>query len=104
MTRALAVVVALVALVPAAAPAGGSQAGAARVYFLQGEQLVAVNRAGSTVRTAVAALLAGPTKAEAARQFRTYVPVGTPLRRVRVSKGVATVDLGEQFAAGRDAE
>jgi Sporulation and spore germination/L,D-transpeptidase catalytic domain/Putative peptidoglycan binding domain len=102
--RALAAAVALVALVPAAAPAGGGQSGTARVYFLQGEQLVAVNRAGSTARTAVAALLGRPTKAEAARQFRTYLPSGTPLRGVRVSKGVATVDLGEQFAAGRDAE
>ncbi len=107
MTRAVrvaALVLAIAAAAPAAAPAGGSQAASSRVYFLQGEQLVAVSRPGGTLRTAVTALLAGPTRAEKARQFRTYVPSGTRLRAVRLSKGVATVDLGEGFAAGRDAE
>ncbi len=80
------------------------QAAPKRVYFLQGEQLVPVARPGSSVRAAVAALLEGPTRAEAARQFRSQIPEGSPLRSVRVANGVATVDLGERFAAGRNAE
>ena len=107
MTRAVcvaALVLAIAGAAPAAAPAEGSQAASTRVYFLQGEQVVAVTRPGGTVRAAVTGLLTGPTRAETARQFRTYVPSGTRLRGVRFSKGVATVDLGERFAAGRDAE
>jgi hypothetical protein len=46
---------AIAAVVSAAAPSADSQTAAARVYFLQGEQMVAVTRGGSTVRTAVAA-------------------------------------------------
>jgi Sporulation and spore germination/L,D-transpeptidase catalytic domain/Putative peptidoglycan binding domain len=102
--RVAGLALAIAAVVSAAAPSADSQTAAARVHFLQGEQMVAVTRGGSTVRTAVAALLAGPTRAEAARQYRTYVPSDTRLRSVRVAKGVATVDLGEGFAAGRDAE
>lgn len=103
--RVAALVLAIVAAATAAAaPTEGSQAASVRVYFLQGEQLVAVARSGSTVKAAVTALLAGPTRAETAKQFRTYVPSGTRLRSVRFAGGVATVDLGEGFAAGRDAE
>jgi L,D-transpeptidase-like protein/sporulation and spore germination protein/putative peptidoglycan binding protein len=92
------------ALLVAAAPAAERSTAGTQVYFLQGEQLVPVHRRGSTVRSAVSALLAGPSNAEAARQFRTQVPDGTRLRSVRVSNGVATIDLGEGFAAGRNAE
>ena len=99
-----AIAVCVAALGPAAAPAADSAPAATQVYFLQGEQLVPVSRPGSTLRAAVTALLAGPTKSESARQFRTLVPVGTRLRSVRVADGVATVDLGEGFAAGRNAE
>jgi Sporulation and spore germination/Putative peptidoglycan binding domain/Bacterial extracellular solute-binding proteins, family 3 len=108
VTRSLRVaglILAIAAAAPAAAsPAGESRAASVRVYFLQGEQLVAVRRPGSTVKAAVNALLAGPTRAEPGKQFRTYVPSGTGLRSVRFASGVATVDLGERFAAGRDAE
>jgi hypothetical protein len=92
------------ALLPAAGPAAENQPAGAKVYFLQGEQLVPVARPGSTLRAALTALLAGPSKAEAAKQFRTLVPSGTRLRSVRVENGVATIDLGEGFAAGRKAE
>src|SRR4051812_30705915 len=44
------------------------------VYFLQGEQLAHVNRPGASAADAVRQLLAGPTRAEVARGFRTYVP------------------------------
>ena len=102
--RVAALVLTVAALAPSAAPARESQAASVRVHFLQGEQLVAVTRPGSTVKTALNALLAGPTRAERARQFRSYVPSGTRLRGVSFASGVATVDLGEAFAAGRDAE
>jgi spore germination protein GerM len=88
----------------AAAPPGEGHAASVRVYLPQGEQLVAVTRPGSSVKAAVTALLAGPTRAETGNQFRTYVPSGTRLRSVRFASGIATVDLGERFAAGRDAE
>jgi hypothetical protein len=71
--RVAALVLTIAAAAPAAAaPAGESQTASVRVYFLQGEQLVAVTRPGSTVKAAVTALLAGPTRAETGKQFRTY--------------------------------
>jgi lipoprotein-anchoring transpeptidase ErfK/SrfK len=84
-------------LVPGGA---GSPSATVKVAFLQGEQVVYVDRNGSTLRQAVAALLAGPTAAERTRQVASAVPAGTPLRVVSVANGVATVDLGERFATG----
>ena len=71
-----------------------------KVAFLQGEQVVYVTRNGSTLRQAVNALLAGPTTAEQRREVASAVPARTPLRTVSVTGGVATIDLGEKFAAG----
>lgn len=79
----------------AAAPASAAQS----VYLLQGEQVTSVNRPGSTVRSAVRALIAGPTAAERARGIRTQVPPRIPVNAVSVVDGVATVDLGNRFAA-----
>jgi hypothetical protein len=53
--RVAGLALAIAAVVFAAAPSADSQTAAARVYFLQGEQMVAVTSGGSTVRTAVAA-------------------------------------------------
>jgi hypothetical protein len=50
--RVAGLALAIAAVVSAAAPSADSQTAAARVYFLQGEQIVAVTRGGSTVRTA----------------------------------------------------
>jgi peptidoglycan hydrolase-like protein with peptidoglycan-binding domain len=72
------------------------------VYFLRGEQVAPVPRSGATVRDAVRALLGGPTRAETARGFRTYVPRGIRIRSATVAGGIATVDLNERFAGGRD--
>lgn len=72
------------------------------VYFLQGEQLARVNRTGTTPLDAVRLLIAGPTRAEVAKGFRTYVPAGTRVRSVTVANGIATVDLNEQFTSGND--
>jgi L,D-transpeptidase-like protein/putative peptidoglycan binding protein/sporulation and spore germination protein len=71
-----------------------------KVAFLQGEQVVYVDRAGSSLAQAMTALLAGPTKSEAARKITTQTPSGTPLRAVSITNRVATIDLGEKFANG----
>lgn len=73
------------------------------VYFLQGEQLLRVTRPGTTPADALHQLVAGPTRTEAKRGVRTYVPVGTRVHSVTVAGRVATVDLGRRFASGRDA-
>src|SRR5258706_2425810 len=72
------------------------------VYFLQGEQLARVTRSGAAALDAVRMLIAGPTRDEAARDFRTYVPAGTRVLSVKVAHGVAVVDLNERFASGGD--
>jgi hypothetical protein len=75
-----------------------------KVALLQGEQVVYVDRPGSTLTSAVKALLAGPTKAEAAQEFTTQIPEGTTLRGVSVKNGVATIDLSDKIAVGTRAE
>ena len=85
--------------------AGGSASAAKprlSVYFLRGEQVAPVTRPGATARDAVRALLRGPTRAERTRGFRTYVPRGIRIRSLKVAGGIATVDLNERFAGGRD--
>ena len=49
---------------------------------------------------ALKALFAGPTRAETAKSFRTYVPPGSVVRSVAIAGDVATVDLGEGFLKG----
>src|SRR5262249_56911435 len=88
-----------------ALPAGSNAAGSTlKVWFLQGEQMVPVERPGSTASDAVTALLAGPTAAERSRGMRTYVPAGTKLNGVTVASGVARVDVSLKFALGQDAQ
>jgi len=88
-----------------ALPAGsGAAAPTLKVWFLQGEQMVSVDRTGATAADAVAALLAGPTAAERGLGMRTYVPAGTTLNGVTVANGVARVDVGLKFVLGTDAE
>jgi Putative peptidoglycan binding domain/Sporulation and spore germination/L,D-transpeptidase catalytic domain len=101
-TRA-AVSLAAAALMLAALSGSADSATGVKVWFLQGEQVISVDRPGSTADDAVRQLLAGPTAAEMARGIRTYVPAGTPVRSVTVANGVVTVDLGETFVAGNDA-
>jgi peptidoglycan hydrolase-like protein with peptidoglycan-binding domain len=99
---ALLVVAVAAAGLTAAAPAGRNAAGTVDVWFLKGEQVVAIPKPGSSAEDAIRALLAGPTAAELKTGVRTYVPDGTPLRSVSVENGVATVDLGERFVQGTD--
>jgi L,D-transpeptidase catalytic domain/Sporulation and spore germination/Putative peptidoglycan binding domain len=75
-----------------------------KVWFLQGEQLVSVTRPGSSPQGAIQALLKGPTPAEYALGFRTYIPAATTLRAVTIANGLVTVDLSLPFALGNDAQ
>jgi hypothetical protein len=93
---ALAIAIGLVATASA-----GTQTQRVAVFFLHGEQLGRTTRPGSAPVDAVRQLLAGPTRTEARAGFRTYIPTGTPLRRLTVSHGLATVDLGKRFLAAR---
>ena len=85
---------------------GGSSAATpkVKVAFLQGEQVGYVERPGSSLEAALRAVLAGPTASEKKRELTTQIPASTPLRSVRVVGGVATIDLGEKFAAGTNVE
>ena len=88
-----------------AVPSGSSAAGSTlKVWFVQGEQMVSVDRPGATAADAVTALLAGPTAAERSQGIRTYVPAGTRLNGVTIANGVARVDLSLPFALGSDAQ
>ena len=94
---------ALLAVIFALAGASAGAAGRAptvKVFFAQGEQLVAVDRPGATVQDALTALVAGPSSAETAKSFRTYVPPGTRVRSVTMNGTVAVVDLGASFMQG----
>jgi hypothetical protein len=97
----LGLVLSLAAVLPRVSNAGAPQL---KVWFLQGEQMVAVERPGSTAANAVTALLAGPTAAEQSKGIRTYVPAGTRLNGVTVVNGLARVDLGLSFVLGSDAQ
>ena len=66
-----------------------------KVYFVSGEQFHAVTRTvapgENAARTAVQALLAGPTYAESAQGVETTIPSGAHLDSLSVSSGTATV-------------
>jgi hypothetical protein len=87
-------------LASAAAAAAAAQPG--RVFFLRGEQLAQVRRAGTSPAVALRHLIAGPTRAERARGFRSYVPLKTKLLSVRVANGIATVDFDSRFVSGNN--
>jgi lipoprotein-anchoring transpeptidase ErfK/SrfK len=99
--RLLPLALSAVFLVPDASTAA---APTQKVWFLQGEQMVSVDRPGSTAEDAVNALLAGPTAAERSQGIRTYVPAGAKLNGVTVVNGLARVDLSLDFALGSDAQ
>ncbi len=94
---ALALAISLAAGVSAGAVDG---APTVKVFFGQGEQLVAVQRPGATVQDALTALVAGPSPAEQKKAFRSYVPAGTRVRSVTMDGATAVVDLGVAFLQG----
>jgi len=101
MTTFLARAVAVVALLGLSAVGATSAADkqGVPVFFLEGEQLIQVQRAGSSPADAVRRLVVGPTRAEVKRGVRTYVPKGTTVRSVKVADGIVTADLGSRFTA-----
>jgi hypothetical protein len=103
--RVLVPIAGLVACTLLVAASSSTAAGTQTVktWFLQGEQMISVDRPGATVEDAVRALLAGPTAAEVKRGYRTYVPKGMVLRSVVVQNGTAVVDVSLPFVKGRDA-
>lgn len=72
-----------------------------RIYLTEPSgRLIAVARDVSypaPLSVVVAALLAGPTGAEAANGFSSAIPAGTRLLNATDTAGVATVDLGGNF-------
>jgi len=101
-TKHAAVLAALICFIVSAPTSAARTSARVPVFFLQGEQLVKVTRPGSSPAAALRQLLAGPTRQEAARQIRTYVPHGTTVRSVAVAAGLVTVDLSSRFVAGSD--
>lgn len=85
-----------------------------RAYFLMGNAtgddptlvpvLRTVPETSATLRAAFEALIAGPTAKErgANPKLMTMIPAGTELRSVKVSRGVATIDLTGAFLSGTD--
>src|SRR3954453_11069691 len=98
----IAVLLGLVPLLVCIETASAAPAGHVSVFFVRGEQLASVQRPGTTALDAMRQLVAGPTPAEVREGFRTYLPRATRVLSVEVANGVATVDLDQHFAAGRD--
>jgi peptidoglycan hydrolase-like protein with peptidoglycan-binding domain len=98
--RAVIVCGAILGLLASAVPASA----AVQVFFPRGEQLVAVQRPGTTVEDALRALLRGPTAQERRAGFRTYVPRGTAARSIRITGQRVTVDFGPKIMQGLNAE
>jgi lipoprotein-anchoring transpeptidase ErfK/SrfK len=100
---ATAAAVALAALAPApalAAPAGKPRT--VKLWFMTGEQFRTVTRdvkaSDSTTKSAVAALLKGPRKAERDDDYDTQIPKGVSLKERTVGKdGTATVRMSPGF-------
>jgi hypothetical protein len=57
-------------------------------------------RAGTSASDAARRLVAGPTAKEMASGMRSYVPVGTVVRKVKVRPGLAVVDVSRRFISG----
>jgi lipoprotein-anchoring transpeptidase ErfK/SrfK len=74
------------------------------VSFVQGEQHVTVLRAGDGVEAAIGGLMSGPSPAERAREVRTYILPGTPVRSITQEGTVAVIDVGSRFVAPASAD
>lgn len=91
----------------AATTASGDE-GMAEIYFTSGEQFRTVQRdlpSGSPERrleAATAALIAGPTKREAATEVETttQIPSGTVVEGVEIEGDTAVVEVSPQFTRG----
>jgi spore germination protein GerM len=80
-----------------------AQAATVHVFFVRGEQGVAVHRpapALTPARAAASALLAGPTAGERRQGLSSAVPAGSRLLGLTIRNQTATVDLTSRFATG----
>lgn len=75
----------------------GEARAAVTVWFVQGEQLTAVNRPGTTAADALGALVAGPTRRERRRGVRTDIPGRVTQRGYTVAGQRAIVDVPAAF-------
>jgi spore germination protein GerM len=100
---ALAVAASLTGMVVPAASARAA-APTVKVWFTQGERLVAVKRVQRSdggLGDALQQLVKGPTQGERKRSIRSNIPRGTRLLAVTGGKGaVVTVDLTKRFESG----
>ena len=94
----------VVAVTGASSAAATPRAQTVKVAFLQGEQVVYLDRPGSTLTSALSALVGGPTTAEKAREVTTQIPSGTTVRAVSIKDRVATVDFSDKIALGTRTE
>lgn len=75
------------------------------VYFIYKEKVQAVHRSApagtkGVLKSALTALLTGPTASERAAGLTSTIPSGTTLRGVTVSGNVATIDLSSRYVSG----
>jgi germination protein M len=75
-----------------------------QIWFHRGEQLFVATRTAEPTRavgrTALEALLAGPSDAERLEGIQTQIPDGTELLGLSIDRGIATVDLTSEFESG----
>src|SRR5438132_4876910 len=89
---------------PAATPTGGParEIGLQAWFSRNGKLFVTERTVPATTgvgRAALDRLLAGPSATEHAAGLRSQIPAGTTLLGVRISSGLATVDLGSSFGS-----
>ena len=74
------------------------------IHLTRGERLASVTRRVPRVprigSAALEQLFQGPTPEEEADGYGTQIPVGTRLRDLAITDGVATVDLSSEFEEG----
>jgi len=102
MLRGVSAALLVAGAVLASAAAAAAPAPPGRVFFLRGQQLAQVPRAGTSPAVAVRHLIAGPTRHERAVGFRSYVPPRSNLLGVRVANGIATIDFDSRFVSGNN--
>ena len=96
---------------PPSAPASPTPSPTARAslqaWFTRAGKLFVTERAvpatTGVAKAAIGTVLAGPSAAEQAAGLRSQIPAGTALLGVRISAGVATVDLSSSFESSASA-
>ena len=71
------------------------------VYFVKGDQLIAVNRPIKAdvplLEQALAALLAGPSEDERGRGMTTHIPAGVKVKHIKLERKMAIIDLSREL-------